>query len=69
MPSADITVALIRLPDQVVLVVSIYIEGGSDEALETATRELDRLIRRFRNGTGTRTDVIVAGDFNRHGQL
>ncbi|KAL2146425.1 hypothetical protein VTI28DRAFT_4178 [Corynascus sepedonium] len=68
-PSADITVALIRLPDQVVLVVSIYIEGGSDEALETATRELDRLIRRFRNGTGTRTDVIVAGDFNRHGQL
>ncbi|EAQ84612.1 predicted protein [Chaetomium globosum CBS 148.51] len=23
----------------------------------------------FRNGTGTRTDIILAGDFNRHGQL
>ncbi|EAQ84299.1 hypothetical protein CHGG_10703 [Chaetomium globosum CBS 148.51] len=24
---------------------------------------------RFRNGTGTRTDIILAGDFNRHDQL
>ncbi|EAQ84176.1 hypothetical protein CHGG_10580 [Chaetomium globosum CBS 148.51] len=43
--------------------------GGSDEALEDAMREIDRLIRRFRNGTGTRTDIILAGDFNRHDQL
>jgi hypothetical protein len=51
------------------LVVSVYVEGGSDEALETAMGELDRLIRRFRDGTGTRTDVVLAGDFNRHDQL
>jgi len=37
--------------------------------LEGAVGELDRLIRRFRRGTGTRTDIILAGDFNRHDQL
>jgi exonuclease III len=68
-PSADITAAQIRLPDRAVLVVSVYVEGGSDEALEAAMGELDRLIRRFRDGTGTRTDVVLAGDFNRHDQL
>jgi hypothetical protein len=45
-----------------VLVVSVYVEGGSDEALEAAIGELDRLIRRFRDGTGMRTDVVLAGD-------
>ncbi|EAQ91966.1 predicted protein [Chaetomium globosum CBS 148.51] len=68
-PSADLTAAQIRLPDRVVLVVPVYVEGGSDEALEVAMRELNRLIRRFRNGTGNRTDIILAGDFNRHDQL
>lgn len=68
-PSADLTAARIRLPDRVVLMVSVYVEGGSDEALEDAMREIDRLIRRFRNGTGMRTDIILAGDFNRHDQL
>ncbi len=68
-PSADLTAAQIRLPDRAVLVVSVYVEGSSDDALEAAMRELDRLIRRFRSGTGTRTDIILAGDFNRHDQL
>jgi len=68
-PSADLTAAKIRLPDRMVLMVSVYVEGGSDEALEGAVGELDRLIRRFRRETGTRTDIILAGDFNRHDQL
>ncbi|EAQ85571.1 predicted protein [Chaetomium globosum CBS 148.51] len=68
-PSADLTAARIRLPDRAVLMVSVYVEGGSDEALEDAMREIDLMIKRFRNGTGTRTDIILAGDFNRHGQL
>jgi exonuclease III len=68
-PSADLTAARIRLLDRVVLMVSVYVEGGSDEALEDAMKEIDRLIRRFQNGTGTRTDIILAGDFNRHDQL
>jgi ribonuclease HI len=68
-PSADLTAAQIRLPDRVVLMVSVYVEGGSDEALEVIVRELGRLIRGFRDGTGIRTDIIIAGDFNRHDQL
>jgi len=52
-----------------VLIVSVYVEGGSDEALEGAVGELDRLIRRFRRETGTRTDIILAGNFNHHDQL
>jgi hypothetical protein len=68
-PSADLTAAQIRLLGRAVLVVSVYIEGGSDEALEAAMRELDRLIRRFRDGTGTRIDIVLAGDFNRYDQL
>lgn len=35
-PSAELTAAKIRLPDRMVLMVSVYVEGGSDEALEGA---------------------------------
>jgi exonuclease III len=67
--SADLTAAQVRFPDQAVLVVLVYVEGGSDEALEATMGELDQLIRRFRDRTGMRTDVVLAGDFNRHDQL
>jgi hypothetical protein len=50
-PSADLTTAQIRLHDRMVLMVSVYVEGGSDEALEVVVRELGRLIRRFAIGT------------------
>ena len=62
----DLTVATIRLPDRMVLMVSVYVEGGSDEALEGVVGELDRLIRRFRREIGTRIDIILVGDFNRY---
>lgn len=68
-PSADLTAARLFFPDRAVLIVSVYVEGGNDEGLETATQEIDQLIRRFQRGTGTRTDVILVGDFNRHDQL
>ena len=65
-PSADLTTAKIQLPNRMVLMVSVYVEGGSDEALDGAVGELDRLIRRFRGKTGMRTDIILTGDFNRY---
>lgn len=68
-PSADLTAARIRLPDRDMLIVAVYVEGANDEALERAVRELDQLTPWFRNRTGTRTDVILAGGFNRHDQL
>jgi hypothetical protein len=68
-PSADLTGAIIRLPEWDVLVISVYVEGGNEQALEAATRQLHIAIAEFRNGTGRRTDVIIAGDFNRHDML
>jgi endonuclease/exonuclease/phosphatase family metal-dependent hydrolase len=68
-PSADLTAAVLRLPERDILMVSVYVEGKNTEALTFTVRVLHGLIQRFRNGTGTRTDVVLAGDFNRHDLL
>jgi hypothetical protein len=68
-PSPDLTAAVLQLPDRAVMVVSVYVEGNNTDALESTVRELHNLIVRFRSGRGTRTDVILAGDFNQHDQL
>ncbi|RKK97848.1 hypothetical protein BFJ70_g17589, partial [Fusarium oxysporum] len=68
-PSADLTGAILRWPDREVLVVSVYVAGKDEEALRTTMRQLHATIGSFRNSTGKRTDVILAGDFNRHDQL
>ncbi|KJZ69295.1 hypothetical protein HIM_11308 [Hirsutella minnesotensis 3608] len=69
MPSADLTAAVLRLPERSVLVVSVYVEGQSTEALKSTTGLLHDLIQRFRQGSGARTDVVLAGDFNSHDLL
>jgi Reverse transcriptase (RNA-dependent DNA polymerase)/Endonuclease-reverse transcriptase len=68
-PSPDLTAASLRLPDRKVLVASVYIEGESTVALAVAMEELGKAIKAFRDGTGSRTDVILLGDFNRHDYL
>ncbi|KAM4063232.1 endonuclease-reverse transcriptase domain-containing protein [Hirsutella rhossiliensis] len=68
-PSADLTVAIVRLERREVMVVSVYVEGKNDEALASAMEVLRDVIDRFRNGTGNRTDMVLAGDFNRHDLL
>ena len=67
--SSDLTAVVLRLPDRSVLVVSVYVEGQNEEALVQATNKLDQLIRETRTRVGTRVDVLLAGDFNRHDQL
>jgi hypothetical protein len=67
--SADLTAAVLRLPDRSILVVSVYVEGNDTGALLDATHKLHQLIQETRNRIGTRVDVILAGDFNRHDQL
>ncbi|TKA64630.1 hypothetical protein B0A55_09310 [Friedmanniomyces simplex] len=67
--SADFTAAVLRLPDRPVLVVSVYVKGNDGEALLLAMNDLRRLIQKIRGGVGTRTDVILAGDFDRHDHL
>ena len=51
------------------MVVSVYVEGRNADALASTVTELHNLIVRFRSGRGTRTDVILLGDFNQHDQL
>ncbi|KID81061.1 Endonuclease/exonuclease/phosphatase [Metarhizium guizhouense ARSEF 977] len=67
--SPDLTAAILHLQDRDVLVVSVYVQCNDVEALSVAVRELDQLVSRFRCGTGKRTDVVIAGDFNRHDVL
>ena len=64
--SADLTAAVLRLPDRLVLVVSVYVKGKDTEALQDTTGKLHQLIQETQNKIGTRTDIILAGDFNRH---
>ncbi|KAH7471998.1 hypothetical protein FOMA001_g13204 [Fusarium oxysporum f. sp. matthiolae] len=68
-PSPDLTAAIVRFPERDVLVVSVYVEGRNEQALEAAMGQLHTAIVEFRNGSGRRTDVILVGDFNRHDSL
>lgn len=68
-PSADLTVVLLRLPDRTVLLASVYVEGGSVAALDETIRLLDNAISTAQRHGGPRLDIVVAGDFNRHDQL
>jgi hypothetical protein len=43
-PSADLTVALLRLPDRSVLLASVYVEGANVVALSEAISLLDTAI-------------------------
>jgi hypothetical protein len=69
MPSADLTGAVLRLPGGEVLVVSVYVKGKNEEILPVTMEMLRTQVTTFRNATGVRADVIIAGDFNRHDQL
>lgn len=68
-PSADLTVVLLRLPDSPVLLASVYVEGGSGAALEETMRLLDDAVGEAQPYGEPRLDIVVAGDFNRHDQL
>ena len=66
---SGLTAAVLRLSDRVILVVSVYVPGNDTEALLKTVKLLRRMINDVRNKIGTRTDVVLAGDFNRHNQL
>lgn len=67
--SPDLTAAIIRLHERRVLVVSVYIPGGDQQALRDACNKLDTVIEDARRRAGTVVDVVLAGDFNQHDQL
>jgi hypothetical protein len=67
--SSDLTAVVLRLPDRSILVVSVYVEPANVVALTDAVGKLHQLIQDTRHRIGTRVDVILAGDFNRHDQV
>lgn len=67
--SADLTIAVLRLPNRFVLMISVYVEPENPEALMNTIQSLKQVIERTRNRRGMQVDVIIAGDFNRHDHL
>ena len=67
--SADITAAVLQLPDRSILIGSIYVPPTDPKALQQTLQLLQQLIKSTRQQIGTRIDVVVAGDFNQHDQL
>ena len=66
--SPDLTVALVRLHDRVVLVASVYVEGGVSQALVDSCNDLRGVVLEARRNAGGKVDVVIGGDFNRHDQ-
>lgn len=67
--SPDMTAALLRLPERLVLVFSIYVQGIEESALRETCDTIRRVIADTRRDAGRVVDVAIAGDFNRHDQL
>jgi hypothetical protein len=68
-PSADLTVALLRLPDRLVLIVSVYMEGANDVALSGTMRLLNNTVSTAQCRGSPCLNVVVASDFYRYDQL
>ncbi|PNP51511.1 hypothetical protein FNYG_15897 [Fusarium nygamai] len=67
--TADMTAAILRLPERLVLVVSVYVPGRDDQALQDTCNLLRQVISGTRRQADRLVDVVVVGDFNRHDQL
>lgn len=65
----DITAAVVRLPDRLILVASVYVPGGDSQALRETCNSLRKAVRDVSSGAGVVVEVLIAGDFNRHDQL
>ncbi len=65
----DMTAAVVRLPNRLILVVSVYVPREDPQALRETGHSLRRAVREVRRDAGTVVEVVIAGDFNRHDQL
>ncbi|KAJ6114125.1 hypothetical protein N7512_007570 [Penicillium capsulatum] len=67
--SPDLTAAIIRLPERLIFMASVYVEGGNASALDDACNHLLNAITKVRRDTGAAVEILIMGDFNRHDQL
>ena len=67
--SSDMTAAIIRLPDKMVLVISVYVLGADATALKDACENIRETVAKARQKMGVPVELVVVGDFNRHDSL
>ena len=67
--SPDLIAAVIRLPERLIFIASVYVEGGDSLALYNACGYLRRAITIVRRDIGAVVNIMIIGDFNRHDQL
>jgi hypothetical protein len=64
--SPDLTAAVIQLPERLIFIASVYVEGGDAQALRNACNHLCKAIIKVRRDMGTVVEVMIIGDFNHH---
>ncbi|KAJ5117317.1 hypothetical protein N7448_010949 [Penicillium atrosanguineum] len=67
--SPDLTAAVVRLPERLIFMASVYVEGRDTAALDDACDHLRKAISKVRQDEGTVVEIMIVGDFNRHDQL
>ncbi|KAJ6114720.1 hypothetical protein N7486_000498 [Penicillium sp. IBT 16267x] len=67
--SPDLIAAVIRLPERLIFLASVYVEGGNASALDDACDRLRKAVIKVRQDAGTVVETLIVGDFNRHDQL
>jgi hypothetical protein len=58
--SPDITAAVVRLPDRLILVVSVYVPGGDPQALRETCDSLRKAVRDVRRDAGSVVEVVMS---------
>lgn len=67
--SPDLIAAVIRLPERLIFIASVYVEGGEASALSDTYNRLRKAIIKVQRDTGTVVEIIITGNFNRYNQL
>jgi hypothetical protein len=67
--SPDLTAAVIQLPERLIFMALVYMEGGDAQALHDTCNSLHKAITKVRRDTGAVVEVLIMGDFNQHNQL
>ncbi|KAJ5730151.1 uncharacterized protein N7483_004659 [Penicillium malachiteum] len=67
--SPDITAAMVRLPERLIFMASVYVEGGNTSALDDVCTRLRDALTKVRRNAGAVVEILIVGDFNRHDQL
>ena len=67
--SPDVTAAVVRLPERLILVISVYVAPRDPQALRETCDSLRQAVEDVRPGADTVVEVVITGDFNRHDQV